>query len=256
MALYFMIALSAATAGALTGMGGGVIIKPRCDMLGRYDVQTIGVLSCITVFSMALVSLAKQKQQGADFAAGISLPLSIGSGLGGMVGQRALERLSAGLPDARVVVVQNVTLALIVGMVFWYMRHKDRLRSLHLRGRLPAVLAGVLLGFFSSFLGIGGPINVALIIFLFSLPTKAATVCSGLTILFAQSAKIGTILMGGGFGAYDLSALPIMVAGAILGGFLGAKLSRQLSEKSVECAFNGMQLLVLALCMVNIFRNR
>ena len=50
--LYFLIALGATTVGALTGMGGGVIIKPLCDVIGTYDAQTIGVLACITVFSM------------------------------------------------------------------------------------------------------------------------------------------------------------------------------------------------------------
>lgn len=256
MILYFMIALSASAVGALAGMGGGVIIKPLCDLIGTYDAQTIGVLSCITVFSMALVSLAKQKQQKADFAADISFPLSIGSVLGGTIGQRVLERIAAGLPNAHVTIVQNVILSVLVGMIFWYMRHKGSLLTLQMRGILPAAAAGGLLGFLSSFLGIGGgPINVALIVFLFSMSTKSATVCSSLTIFFAQAAKLVTILFHEGFGVYDLSALPAMVPGAVLGGFLGAKFNGQLEEKGIERAFNVVQLLVLALCVMNVFRN-
>ena len=46
-----------------------------------------------------------------------------------------------------------------------------------------------------------------------------------------------------------------MVAGAIAGGFLGAALNKKLSEKAVERAFNGVQLLVLGICVFNIIRN-
>ena len=118
------------------------------------------------------------------------------------------------------------------------------------------VLAGVFLGMCSSFLGIGGgPINVALIIFLFSYPTKTATVCSLVTILFAQISKLAMIAAGAGFEAYDLSIAPVMIVGAIAGGFLGASLNKQFSEKSVERAFNGVQILVLAITVYNIVYN-
>ena len=39
--LYFLIAIGATTVGSLTGMGGGVIIKPLMDVLHGFDVQTI-----------------------------------------------------------------------------------------------------------------------------------------------------------------------------------------------------------------------
>lgn len=60
-AVYFLIALLATTAGAMTGMGGGVIIKPLLDLLGDYDAATIGVLSALTVFVMSLVSQWQSK---------------------------------------------------------------------------------------------------------------------------------------------------------------------------------------------------
>lgn len=254
--LYFLIAFGATTVGALTGMGGGVIIKPLCDIIGPYDAQTIGVLACVTVFSMALVSLGRQFRQKACFALETSVPLSAGAVLGGSIGQRILERAASHWPDAQVVIAQNVTLSLVIGLVFWYMLHKNELPSLHLRGLVPAVLTGVLLGASSSFLGIGGgPVNVALMIFLFSFDTKTATVCSILTILFAQVSKMATLLLGGGLGRYDFSVLPCMVLGAVLGGLLGARLNKRLSEKTVEHAFNAVQMLVLTLCLVNIVHN-
>ena len=115
---------------------------------------------------------------------------------------------------------------------------------------------GCFLGICSSFLGIGGgPINVALIIYLYSVGTKAATVCSLMTILFAQISKLGTVALSTGFLVYDLSVAPAMVIGAIAGGFIGASLNKRCSEQAVERAFNGVQLLVLAIAIFNIVRN-
>lgn len=257
MTVYFLIAICATTVGALTGMGGGVIIKPALDLLGGYNAATIGVLSSITVFAMSIVSIAKQLRQKTPVPGAIALPLAIGSVIGGTVGERILKALITLLGDNRAVVVtQNICLSILIGVVFLYMLRKNNLPTLQVSGLLPSSLVGVLLGFFSSFLGIGGgPINVALLIFLFSLSTKTATVCSIITILFAQISKLATVLLTTGFAPFDLSMLPVMVAGAVAGGWLGARLNKQLSEKTVERAFNAVQLLVLAACLCNIVRN-
>ena len=127
---------------------------------------------------------------------------------------------------------------------------------LELRGVVVSLLVGVFLGICSSFLGIGGgPINVALIIYLFSFDTKTATVCSLVTILFAQISKLTTVALTTGFGVFDLSIAPVMIVGAIAGGFIGASLNKKCSEAAVEKAFNAVQLLVLAISIFNIVRN-
>ncbi|MGB4608662.1 MAG: hypothetical protein GX243_05760 [Tissierellia bacterium] len=48
--LYFLITLFATTLGSTSGMGGGVIIKPVLDAFGHYDIETISVLSSVSVF--------------------------------------------------------------------------------------------------------------------------------------------------------------------------------------------------------------
>ena len=75
--LYFLIAIGATTVGSLTGMGGGVIIKPLMDLLGGFDVETIGVLSSITVFAMSIVSVGKQIAQKAKIDFGTAIPLAL-----------------------------------------------------------------------------------------------------------------------------------------------------------------------------------
>ena len=106
--LYFLIAIGATTVGALTGMGGGVIIKPVMDVIGAYDAATIGVLSSITVFSMSVVSIGKQMLARTRIPFAAAIPLAIGSVAGGQLGQMMLTALTAGLPNTQVTAVQNV----------------------------------------------------------------------------------------------------------------------------------------------------
>lgn len=254
--LYFLIAIGATTVGSLTGMGGGVIIKPLMDVMQHFDVETIGVLSSITVFSMSIVSIGKQMLAKTAIPFRIAIPLSFGSVAGGYIGQWMLRTIVGGLPQELVTVVQNVALAILILCVYFYMKNKAKIRGYSLSGVPVSLAVGCFLGICSSFLGIGGgPINVALIIYLYSVGTKTATICSLMTILFAQISKLGTVALSTGFLVYDLSVAPAMVVGAIAGGFLGASLSKRCAEETVERAFNWVQLLVLAITIFNIVRN-
>ena len=76
-----------------------------------------------------------------------------------------------------------------------------------------------------------------------------------LGILFAQISKLTTVALTTGFGVFDLSIAPVMIVGAIAGGFIGASLNKKCSEAAVEKAFNAVQLLVLAISIFNIVRN-
>ncbi len=255
--IYFLLALFATTVGSLTGMGGGVIIKPLMDVLGDFGVQTIGIVSSITVFSMAIVSVGKQIKSKTPVPFKTAVPLGIGSVLGGFLGEKLLTFIVNLLnANAIVTIVQNFVLAILILCVFLYMKNKQKIQGRKLDGIFISLAVGVFLGICSSFLGIGGgPINVALIIYLFSVDTKTATVCSLVTILFAQISKLTTIALTTGFSEFDLSIAPLMIAGAILGGFIGASLNKKFSENTVEKAFNGVQLLVLSITIFNIFKN-
>ena len=255
--IYFALALFATTVGSLTGMGGGVIIKPLMDVLGDYNVQTIGIVSSITVFSMAIVSVMKQLKSKTAIPFKVAIPLGVGSVLGGFTGEKLLTFIVDMLrANDGVTVVQNCVLAVLILFVFIYMKNKDKIRGRGLQGIFSSLCVGIFLGNCSSFLGIGGgPINVALIIYLFSVNTKTATVCSLVTILFAQISKLSTVALSTGFSDFDLSIAPFMILGAILGGFIGATFNKKCSEKTVEKAFNLVQLLVLGITIFNIVRN-
>lgn len=80
------------------------------------------------------------------------------------------------------------------------------------------------LGFLASFLGIGGgPINVSVLMLMFAMPIKDATVYSICTIFFSQLSKLATLALSTGFARYDLTMLWFVVPAAILGGGIGRK---------------------------------
>lgn len=253
--IYFLVAITSTTAGGLTGMGGGVVIKPVLDALNDFNAVTIGVLSSFTVFTMAVVSILRHIRQKTHMDWGRLLPLSAGALLGGIAGEKLLVFIAADMANNHVLIVQNILLAIMVACIFMYMLNKHRIRPLGLQGLPATVSAGVFLGVLSSFLGIGGgPANVALLIYLFALNTKAATVASLLTILFSQGAKLLSIALSQGFSSHNLGLLPAMLVGAVIGGHLGALLNKKLSERWVDVSFNAMQLIVLAICLLNILR--
>lgn len=254
--IYFIIVILATTLGSMTGMGGGIIIKPVLDLLGHTDAASISMLSSITVLVMAAVSLWRQRRSADKPERTIALPFALGAVLGGSLGSLGLNALLADAASSGVTVVQNIVLAVLVAATFLYMLNKGRIQSRRLKGVIPSAAAGLILGAISSFLGIGGgPINVVLIIYLFSLTTKTAALCSLLSILLSQASKLLLTLFLGGFAGYDLSMLPIMLAAAIAGGLLGGTLNKRMDEKATDRLFNMVQILVFCLCMTNIWRN-
>ena len=255
--LYFLISLTATGMGALTGMGGGVIIKPMLDALGGLPVADAGILSSATVFSMAIVSAGQQIRRSAEPSLKMAAPLAIGSLLGGGLGDRLLRAVMEGISSNRmVVVIQNICLSLIIIAVFLYMGKGDLRPACDARGVIPALLVGAFLGVISSFLGIGGgPANVALILFVFACNIKTAATCSIIIILFAQASKLTAAALSGELFSRDLTALPVMMAGAVMGGWIGSRFNRRLTDRAVEKAFAGVQALVLLICLFNIHRN-
>ncbi len=54
--IYFVVIVLANTVGAISGMGGGVLIKPILDLIGVHSVAGISFYSTVAVFTMSIVS--------------------------------------------------------------------------------------------------------------------------------------------------------------------------------------------------------
>jgi len=253
--LYLSVALFSTTIGALSGLGGGVIIKPVLDAASPFDAATISLLSSFTVLSMAMVSTVRQYHSGVSFEGKKSLWIVIGSVMGGISGKFLFSLTVGALNNPSLVTaIQSAILALLLLLVLFYLRGKN-IRSLHIHNNLIVILSGFLLGLIASFLGIGGgPFNVVLLTLLFSMDSRAAAAHSILIILFSQSAKLITVMADGGFAGYDLSALFYMIPGGVAGGLLGAWLNRRLERATIQILFRTVVFMIILLNLYNFLR--
>lgn len=253
--IYLAVALLSTTIGAMSGLGGGVIIKPVLDAVAPYDAATIGLLSSFTVLSMALVSTFKQYRAGIRFEGKRTLYIVAGSITGGIAGKFlfSVVRESVGR-ESLITAVQSAILAMLLVLVLVYLLGKN-IRSFHIHQGAVIVSAGFLLGLAAAFLGVGGgPFNVVLLTLLFSMDSRAAAVHSILIILFSQTSKLLTVLFTGGFTPYDLTALYYMIPGGIAGGFIGSWLNRRLKGETISLLFKIVVSLIILLNLYNLFR--
>ncbi len=249
--LYFLIGFSASVIGAMAGLGGGVIIKPVLDFFGHYDLSTIGVLSAATVLTMSTVSLLQVKSMHGKLDKSHSLLIAIGSILGGFFG-KGIYNYSLTLGSTTITgVIQSSLLALILVLIFLYMKYKKYMTAYTVENKSLILTVGVILGMLSAFLGIGGgPLNVAVLYFLFSMNAKNAVINSTFIIFFSQLSALILIACTTGFAIYDLSMLGYMMFGGVLGGLVGSKLIQKINNDRIEFIFNVTILLII---LVNVF---
>lgn len=248
--LYFIVIVLANSVGSVSGMGGGVIIKPVLDLVGAHDVTSVSFYSAVAVFTMSIVSTTRQLKKGAKFDWKLLILVSIGAIVGGFSGNIAFDSFLIFFGDQRIVNLIQIVLTIIT-LLFAFLYAKYNWKNFEFKNFLWYLGCGFTLGFLASLLGIGGgPINVSLLMLLFAMPIKQATFYSIATIFFSQFSKLITIASTTGFAQYDLTILYYVIPAAIIGGLVGARLSNVLSEKKVLVVFQSIIIVVL---MINIF---
>ncbi|MBQ9531999.1 MAG: sulfite exporter TauE/SafE family protein [Eubacterium sp.] len=255
--IYIIVSLFSTLIGSISGMGGGVIMKPIFDMLGDYSAFQISVLTSSTVFAMSAVSVGmstKKFKQEKEKSKTIFCVAS-GSLVGGLIGDFIFNFLVKSLNDNSVKAVQNAVLLILVIAVIIYMNSKNR-KSLERNNNLVGIPVGLMLGIISAFLGIGGgPINVAVLIFVFGFEIKTAVICSLSSVLFCQFMKLISIVFNHGAQAFNMKILIFVVIAGVIGALCGRIINRKLSDKAVNGVYTAVQVIVIAMCFVNIYRS-
>lgn len=254
--IYVAITLLSTTVGSLSGMGGGAIMKPLFDLVREYSATQIAIMTSVTILVMALVSVVSDRKRFVTekVSPKVVLLLAVGSVCGGLAGQFIFRALTVGSVDAVVKIAQNCVLLAVVAAIFIYMCRKE-VRSLRVKNPLWALPVGLVLGTVSSFLGIGGgPLNVAVLVFVFGYSLKGAALCSLALIIFSQTANIITMIAFYGIHSFAILLLPIVVLAGIIGAFVGKLLRKKLTEKGVKIFFLSTQGLIFSLCLYNIVR--
>lgn len=254
--IYFLVALFSTILGSSAGLGGGIIIKPVLDSLGDYALPTINLLSSSTIFIMSIVTVFYQLKKKDKINPKNTIVVATGSVVGGIIGQKLMSFiLSKDINIDLINNIQSIIIIILLISVFLYMRNKDNIKSYKINNILAIGLLGLFLGAISAFLGIGGgPINVAAFTILFSMTANEAARNSILVIFFSQGSKIISIAVTTGFSSYNLDMLPYMLLGGVLGGIIGYKINKSVSEKSIIKIFNSVTLSIILLNLYNIFK--
>lgn len=253
---YSLICLIATTLGAISGIGGGVIIKPLFDALAPLSVSQISFLSGCSVLAMSIVSLITSRGGEVKIDKARTTPLALGSAVGGVVGKLLFDVIkSAADNDGVVGTIQSIIMIILTLGVLLYVLNKQRIKTNNVHSVFVCLSIGLILGVLSSFLGIGGgPINLAVLYFFFSMNTKTAALNSLYMIFFAQSASLLFTACSASIPETDLITLSVMIISGILGGFVGRKINKRMSSKSVDALFCCMLVAIVGTSIYNLLR--
>jgi uncharacterized membrane protein YfcA len=247
-ALLCLLGFGVGVFGTLVGAGGGFIVTPVLLLVYPHDSPAlITAISLIVVFFNAgSGSAAYFRQRRVDYRSGLvfaacTLP-------GSVVGVLVADKVSRPTFD----VIMGVALAALAA---WLLRGRkeptghhggsgaprtitDREGNRHryrANVRLGAALS-VLVGFVSSFLGIGGGVvHVPLLVAVLGFPTHIATATSHFVLaIMALVATITHFLAGTFHHAVGLRRAAALSVGVVFGAQLGAKLSQRLSGRAIQ----------------------
>ncbi len=258
--LGFVVSFIASILGAISGIGGGVIIKPVLDLVNFADISTISFLSSATVLAMATVTLLrsikseKHDNNRVKINFKISAFLALGSVVGGVGGKFLFNKLVRTSADpASVALVQSIILLGMICGVLFYLYHKKKIQTKHVSQLWACIVVGISLGATSSFLGIGGgPINIVLLYFLFSMNPKEAALNSIFIIFFSQISSLLYSAIERTVPSFHLPTLILMIFGGLLGAFIGGIASKKMTHQMVERLYSILMVVVALLCVVNI----
>lgn len=255
--LFVLVSFGASIVGAICGIGGGVIIKPTLDAFGVLSVATISFLSGCTVLSMSCYSVIKSKMAGdssVDMKTGT--PLAIGAAVGGIVGKMMFQYLSNMFADKDMVgAVQAGCLMIITLGTLIYTINKSKIKTHNLTNVAVCLIIGLVLGILSSFLGIGGgPINLVVLFYFFSMDTKTAAANSLYIILFSQITSLANTLLTHTVPEFDIVLLVLMVVAGIGGGMAGRSINKKIDSDTVDKLFIGLMIVLILINIYNIYR--
>ena len=250
---FFLIACFASTIGAISGIGGGIIIKPVLDAFSGQGPAEINFLSGSTVLVMSLVSLLFSRGSGIKLESKRGTALAGGAVLGGVTGKMLFNiTLRFFVHTALIGIIQSLILILLTLTVLRYLKKKKTIRSRDIHNIPFCSFIGLLLGMVSAFLGIGGgPINIMVISYFLSMDSKTAMLHSLYTIFLSQVASFLFFFSEGGILPVNLVLLIAMTSGGICGGLIGSRIVKTTSDDHVDRLFNIVLWLVILLSVYN-----
>ncbi|WP_317368778.1 sulfite exporter TauE/SafE family protein [uncultured Tyzzerella sp.] len=252
--ILFFVCLIACIVGAISGIGGGIIIKPVVDSLNIMGIPTLSFLSGCTVLSMAIVSLFRSRKQNVKLNITIPIYLGIGASIGGIIGKQIFDIISKNFNNDAVGLVQSILLFIINILILVYMFISHKLKSKNIKSKVITIILGCLLGIISSFLGIGGgPINIVVIYYFYSLDAKQTALSSLIVVFFSQLASL-ILTFCIGIPSFKYINLIFMCLGGILGALIGSIISKKMDNNKTQKFFIFVLVFLVVINIYNIIK--
>jgi len=236
---YVILALVATIIGAVVGIGGGLIMRPMLGIMGvAKDLASF--TSAIAVFFMAISNLITHHRRGTKIELKGTIPLAIGSIIGGFSGGALLKLVSSEAINIGYIFVLILILVAVLGRPY--------LKPFKVKNPIAQMAIGLVTGSLSGLFGIGGgPLQVAALLLFFNMPAKEAAVQSVLITLLTTSAALLRYTMDG-YASFSIAMY--MVPAAIIGGLLGSIFNRKFSNRVITIIFCAVIAIMLVMQVV------
>ncbi|MGI6608834.1 MAG: TSUP family transporter [Erysipelotrichaceae bacterium] len=249
-----LVSFLSSVAGSICGIGGGMVIKPVLDSIALFDLATVNFLSGCTVLTMSSFNVISSfiKKENTIEIRNSSL-LAFSSIWGGLSGKYFFELFQNYFTNQSYAsAIQSLILLLINLSSLIYTLNKDKISTLKITSTFYIVVIGFLLGFMSSFLGIGGgPINIIILQHFFSMSNKTAAQNSLYIIFFSQLASLVPSFFTGNFTDVPLPVFYCMTGCGLSGALAGKYISRKISGKNVNTLFISLMIFLVLLNIYN-----
>ena len=220
------LGVAAGILGSMIGLGGGIIVVPVLTFFG-FPPTLAASNSLFAAFSNAVAStVSYSRQKRIDYSLGLKLGVLCipGTVLGAFV--------SSDVTPAIFKILFGIVL--VSSAVYIFLRKKIETKQKNLTKLMIVfvIAASFFAGIISSFFGIGGGIIfVPLMVVGIGMTMKKAAPTSQFILLFASLSGIITHSI---LGHPDFIQAGLLAAGAFVGGIIGARLSLDVKERSLQ----------------------
>ncbi len=220
------LGFAAGVLGSMIGLGGGIVVVPVLTFFG-FPPTLAASNSLFAAFSNAVGStVSYSRQKRIDYSLGLKLGLLCIPGT--VLGAYISSDVTPGIFKILFGVV------LVSSAVYIFLRKKIETKEKNLTKLMIVfvIAASFFAGIISSFFGIGGGIVfVPLMVVGLGMTMKKAAPTSQFILLFASLSGIITHSI---LGHPDFLQAGLLAAGAFVGGIIGARLSLDIQERSLQ----------------------
>jgi uncharacterized membrane protein YfcA len=227
---FAVVGLATGVLSGTLGVGGGFILVPLLTLVGVPIHEAVGTSLAFIVLVSGAGAARHIHQSSADIrlAAAVAIP--------GVVTAQLGAHLAHGLDENVLALIFGIVLVAVAVWMLLAPELPERESSGHPVDLPRAALVGLVVGFASGMLGVGGGfLLVPALVLLLGIPLAVAVGTSLLAIILpAVSGAVAYAALG----SIDWTAVAVTVPFGILGALYGARLAVRLPEPALRIAFD------------------